>query len=173
MPDPAPQLAVNQTIAPERSRSSSSTTSASSSGTPLLPRTQRLLTGPTASGATFIGFPGICYDAGRPPSWGAFLYPAGVYLGVLICMRLVSRAGNRLGTRSIPEFLGERYDSDAIRIAVSLYSLLLFFYPTGQLVSGLVMFEKMLRNLIGSQHEVGGESNCNTRNDADHQAQRG
>lgn len=98
----------------------------------------------TASGATFLGLPGIAYAAGMPAVWSMFLYPTGVYLGVLVCMRLVSRAGHRFGTRSIPEYLGERYQSEAIRIAVSLYSLLLFFYLAGQLVSGLVMFETML-----------------------------
>ncbi len=98
----------------------------------------------TASGATFLGLPGIAYAAGLPAIWSMFVYPTGVYLGVLVCMRLVSRAGHRFGTRSIPEYLGERYQSDAIRIAVSLYSLLLFFYLAGQLVSGLVMFETML-----------------------------
>ncbi len=98
----------------------------------------------TASGATFLGLPGIAYVAGLPAIWTMFLYPTGVYLGVLVCMRLVSRAGHRFGTRSIPEYLGERYQSDAMRIAVSLYSLLLFFYLAGQLVSGLVMFETML-----------------------------
>jgi Na+/proline symporter len=98
----------------------------------------------TASGATFLGLPGIAYAAGLPAIWLMFLYPTGVYLGVLICMRLVSRVGHRFGTRSIPEYLGERYQSDAIRIAVSLYSLLLFFYLAGQLVSGLVMFEIMV-----------------------------
>ncbi len=98
----------------------------------------------TASGATFIGFPGLTYDLGTAAVWSAVLYPCGVYLGVLICMRLVSQAGHRFGTRSIPEYLGERYQSDVLRIAVSLYSLLLFFYLAGQLVSGLVMFETML-----------------------------
>lgn len=98
----------------------------------------------TASGATFLGLPGIAYGAGLPAIWSMVLYPTGVYLGVLVCMRLVGRAGHRYGTRSIPEYLGERYQSDAIRIAISLYSLLLFFYLAGQLVSGLVMFETML-----------------------------
>ncbi len=98
----------------------------------------------TASGATFIGFPGLTYDLGTAAVWSAVLYPCGVYLGVLICMRLVSQAGHRFGTRSIPEYLGERYQSDFLRIGVSLYSLLLFFYLAGQLVSGLVMFETML-----------------------------
>ncbi len=98
----------------------------------------------TASGATFVGFPGIGYNAGFAAMWSVFLYPIGVYLGVLICLKLVSNSGHEFGSRSIPEYLGQRYQSDLIRILVSLFSLSLFFYLAGQLVSGIVMFEIML-----------------------------
>ena len=98
----------------------------------------------TASGATFVGFPGIGYNAGFAAMWSVFLYPIGVYLGVLLCLHLVSNSGNEFGSRSIPEYLGTRYQSDWIRILVSLFSLSLFFYLAGQLVSGIVMFEIML-----------------------------
>ena len=59
-------------------------------------------------------------------------------------MRLIASTGNKFGNRSIPEYLGDRYQSEGIRILVSLMSLVLFFYLAGQLVSGLVMFELML-----------------------------
>ncbi len=98
----------------------------------------------TASGATFVGFPGIAYDYGTAAIWSTVLYPAGVYLGVLVSLRVVSNSGQRFGNRSIPEYLGSRYQSDAVRVIVSLFSLLLFFYLAGQLVSGVVMFEVML-----------------------------
>ena len=98
----------------------------------------------TASGATFLGSPALSYEFGLAANWGNFLYPLGVYLGVLITMRLVATSGNRFGNRSIPEYLGDRYQSEGIRLLVSFMSLILFFYLAGQLVSGLVMFELML-----------------------------
>ena len=98
----------------------------------------------TASGATFLGGPALAYSFGFASVWGNFLYPIGVYFGVLISMRLIARSGNRFGNRSIPEYLGDRFQSDGIRIIVSVFSLVLFFYLAGQLVSGLVMFEVML-----------------------------
>jgi SSS family transporter len=98
----------------------------------------------TASGATFLGVPGLGYEFGLAAQWVNFLYPLGVYFGVLISMRLIATAGNRFGNRSIPEYLGDRYQSEGIRVMVSLFSLVLFFYLAGQLVSGLVMFETML-----------------------------
>ena len=98
----------------------------------------------TASGATFLGGPGLAYQFGLATVWGNFLYPIGVYFGVLICMRLIATSGNRFGNRTIPEYLGDRFQSDGIRVIVSVFSLVLFFYLAGQLVSGLVMFEVML-----------------------------
>ena len=98
----------------------------------------------TASGATFLGSPALSYEWGLAAQWGNFLYPIGVYFGVLISMRLIATSGNRFGNRSIPEYLGDRYQSEGIRVLVSLLSLVLFFYLAGQLVSGVVMFELML-----------------------------
>ena len=98
----------------------------------------------TASGATFIGLPGIGYEMGMASIWSHVLYPLGVYVGVFCCIRLIRNAGHAFGSRSIPEYLGERYQSELMRILVSLFSLLLLFYLAGQLVSGLVMFELLL-----------------------------
>jgi SSS family transporter len=98
----------------------------------------------TASGATFLGLPGYAYSHGVSVLWWAFGYPIGVYIGVIICLKAVSDAGNNFGSRSIPEYLGDRFNSDRIRIVAALMSLILFFYLAGQLVAGLVMFETML-----------------------------
>ncbi len=98
----------------------------------------------TASGATFLGSPALGYEWGMAAQWSNFLYPVGVYFGVLISMRLIATSGNRFGNRSIPEYLGDRYQSEGIRVLVSLLSLVLFFYLAGQLVSGVVMFQLML-----------------------------
>ena len=97
-----------------------------------------------ASGATFLGLPGLTYNYGLSTLWIAFLYPLGIYLGILISQRTIARFGNSAGARSIPEYLGERYQSEALRISAAIFSLILLFYLAGQLVAGLVMFEMML-----------------------------
>ena len=97
-----------------------------------------------ASGATFLGVPGLAYTHGVSVLWIAFLYPIGIYFGILICQKNVAQFGNESGARSIPEYLGECYNSEALRISAAILSLLLLFYLAGQLVAGLVMFEMML-----------------------------
>jgi SSS family transporter len=98
----------------------------------------------TASGATFLGIPGIVYSDGISGLWYAFVYPFGVYSGLVICAKVIARAGEEFGTRTIPEYLGHRYESEFLRIASSIFSLLLLFYLAAQLLSGSVMFQQIL-----------------------------
>ncbi len=97
-----------------------------------------------ASGGTFLGLPAIAYSAGISGLWYAFVYPAGVYTGILLCMRVVQRAGHVFGNRSVPEYLGDRYQSEFLRLVVAIFSLLLLFYLAAQLLAGTVMFEQMI-----------------------------
>jgi SSS family transporter len=102
------------------------------------------LTATAASGGTFIGIPALAYKFGFSTLWYAFVYPLGVYVGLTICLRGIRRAGANFGTRSMPEYLGDRFDSEALRLCVSIFSLLLMFYLAGQLLSGGIMFNKMM-----------------------------
>ncbi|MCP5198661.1 MAG: sodium:solute symporter family protein [Gammaproteobacteria bacterium] len=102
------------------------------------------MTATTASGATFLGLPGLAYKAGLSALWYAFVYPLGVYIGVLVCLHAIRRAGASFGSRSMPEYLGDRFDSNGLRILAALFSLLLLFYLAGQLLAGAVMFTQML-----------------------------
>lgn len=102
------------------------------------------MTATTASGATFLGLPGIAYEVGVPGLSYAFLYPVGTYFGILLCMRVVQRSGEAFGNRSIPEYLGDRYGSEFLRLAVAIFSLLLIFYLAAQIVAASVMFDRML-----------------------------
>lgn len=102
------------------------------------------MTATTASGATFLGIPGLGYRFGLPALGYALVYPFAVYLGVWLCFRQVKKAGNAFGNRSIPEFIGDRYQSEALRIIVAVFSIVLLFYLAAQLLAGLVMFEQML-----------------------------
>lgn len=102
------------------------------------------MTATTASGATFLGLPGLAYTSGMSVLWYAIVYPLGVYSGVLLCLHGIRRAGASFGSRSMPEYLGDRFDSDALRIIAALFSMMLLFYLAGQLLAGAVMFTSML-----------------------------
>ena len=97
-----------------------------------------------ASGSTFMGIPGLAYSKGFPAIWYPAVYPIGTYLGLLFSVALIKRAGDRFRSNSIPEFLGQRYDSDFLRVAFALLSLLLIYYVTAQVVAAATMFEVVL-----------------------------
>ena len=102
------------------------------------------MTATAASGATFLGLPALAYKAGLSSLWYAFVYPLGVYIGVLVCLVAIRRAGETFGSRSMPEYLGDRFDSDALRLMAASFSMLLLFYLAGQLLAGAVMFFNFL-----------------------------
>ncbi len=98
----------------------------------------------TASGATFLGLPGLAYKFGFPAMWYAVLYPIAIYGGFVVSMYFIKYLGDKFGSNSIPEFLGQRYDSNALRILFALLSLLLIYYATAQMVASAVLFEQLL-----------------------------
>ncbi len=98
----------------------------------------------TASGSTFLGIPGLAYSVGFSSLWYPIIYPVGIYMGMMLTARLVKSVGDKFGNRSIPEFVGQRYDSDFLRVGLAIVSLLLMFYITAQLVAAATLFQTML-----------------------------
>jgi len=101
-------------------------------------------TATVASGSTFLGMPGLAYSLGFPSLWYPILYPIGIYLGMLLSAKLIKTMGDRFGNRTIPEFVGSRYDSDFLRVGMTLVSFLLLFYITAQLVAAATLFQVMM-----------------------------
>ena len=97
-----------------------------------------------ASGSTFLGMPGLAYSKGFSSLWYPIVYPLGIYLGMLMAARLVKTMGDRFGNRTIPEFVGQRYNSDFLRIGLTVVSFLLLFYITAQLVAAATLFQVMM-----------------------------
>jgi SSS family transporter len=97
-----------------------------------------------ASGSTFMGIPGLAYSKGFPALWYPAIYPIGIYLGLVLSVQLIKRAGDNFRSHSLPEFLGQRFDSNFLRVGFALLSLLLIYYITAQVVAAATTFEVML-----------------------------
>ncbi len=93
-----------------------------------------------ASGATFLGSGGMAYGYGYPAFWYLLFYPMGGYLGMTFLGKLGTGI-NRSGARTIPEFLGIRYQSNVLRVIGALISFMLLAYIGGQVVAGGTIFE--------------------------------
>ena len=97
-----------------------------------------------ASGSTFMGIPGLAYSKGFAAIWYPAIYPIAIYLGLIVTVKVLKRVGDRFRSNSLPELMGQRYDSEVLRIAFALLSLLLIYYITAQFVAAATIFEYIL-----------------------------
>ncbi|WP_096437392.1 sodium:solute symporter family protein [Alteribacter populi] len=97
-----------------------------------------------SSGSTFMGMPGLAYSLGTPSLWYPLLYPIATVIGMLFVAKVIKRYGDQFGTRTIPEFIGERFNSDFLRLCLTVISILLIFYVVSQFVAAATMFQTMM-----------------------------
>ena len=102
------------------------------------------ITATIASGSTFMGMPGLAYSIGAPSLWYPLLYPLATVIGMLLVARYIKRFGDKFGTRTIPEFMGERFNSEFLRILLSIVSVLLIFYVVAQFVASATVFQTLM-----------------------------
>ncbi|MEL0130098.1 MAG: hypothetical protein VW880_01710, partial [Betaproteobacteria bacterium] len=104
-----------------------------------------------ASGATFMSLPGMAFSKGFAATWYPATYPIAIYIGMILAIKLIKRAGDRFRSNSLPEFMGQRYQSNFLRIAFALVSLLLVYYIAAQIVAAATIFEV----LLGLKYQTG------------------
>ncbi|WP_101295886.1 sodium:solute symporter family protein [Halegenticoccus soli] len=103
-----------------------------------------------ASGSTFMGIPGMAYGMGFKAGYYALIYPIGIYLGMLFVARITKKVGDRFGSQSVPDFLGDRYQSPLLRLLAALLALFLLFYIMAQIAAAGWMFD----TILGLQYEL-------------------
>lgn len=103
-----------------------------------------------ASGSTFLGCGGMAYGIGFPAFWYFLGYPLAGYLGMSVLGRFTA-ALNRIGVRSIPEFLGKRYKSDGLRLIAGCVTFGMLFLIAGQFVASATILE----TLFGLDYRIG------------------
>lgn len=97
-----------------------------------------------ASGSTFVGIPGLAYAYGFKAGYYPMLYPIGIYLGTMLIARRMKRQGDRLASQTVPDFLGDLYQSSALRVIAGLVSIFLIYYLMSQLAASGLMFDVIL-----------------------------
>lgn len=97
-----------------------------------------------ASGSTFLGIPGLAYTSGFKAGYYPMLYPVAAYIGVMLIAKRMKRAGDRLGSQTIPDFLGDLFDSNLMRGFAAVISLFLIYYVMAQLAASGQMFDVIL-----------------------------
>jgi Na+/proline symporter len=97
-----------------------------------------------ASGATFMSIPGMGYDMGFMAGYYAMIYPIGIFFGALIVARVSKKVSDRFNSQSVPDLLGDRFQSPGLRVVTALISMFLIFYAMAQISAAGWMFEVIL-----------------------------
>lgn len=104
-----------------------------------------------ASGATFMSIPGMGYDMGFMAGYYAMIYPIGIFFGALIVARVSKKVSDRFNSQSVPDLLGDRFQSPGLRVITAMLSLFLIFYAMAQISAAGWMFEVIL----GIEYTIG------------------
>lgn len=96
------------------------------------------------SAATFLGYPGWSYEWGYSNMWLYLSLLAAGPLGVLVVAKRARKINTKQISLSLPDWLGDFYNSDFLRIGSGIIMLFNIFYIAAQLAAGAMIFEYML-----------------------------
>lgn len=96
------------------------------------------------SAATFMGYPGYSYAWGYSNLW-LFLSLIGAGpIGILAVGKMVRKLNTTQKSLSLPDWLGDYYNSDFLRVGTGLVMLFNLFYIAAQFSAGAQIFQNML-----------------------------
>ncbi len=96
------------------------------------------------SAATFLGYPGWTHDWGLSNLWLFLAMIGGGPIGVLMVAKKVRKLNTKQKSLSLPDWLGDFYNSDILRVGTGLILLFNIFYIAAQFVAGARIFEYLL-----------------------------
>lgn len=96
------------------------------------------------SAATFVGYTGWAYSWGLPTLWIFLTLILASPMGLILVAKKAREINTDQGSLSLPDWLGDRYGSDFVRVAVALITLFNLFYIGAQLSAGALIFDQLL-----------------------------
>ncbi|SFE53441.1 sodium:solute symporter family protein [Alteribacillus iranensis] len=96
------------------------------------------------SAATFLGYPGWSHEWGYSNLWLFLAMMAGGPIGVLMVAKKARKLNTTQKSLSLPDWLGDFYNSDFLRVGTGLILLFNLFYIAAQFAAGARIFEYML-----------------------------
>jgi len=96
------------------------------------------------SAATFMGYPGYAYSWGFSDLWLLLALLIGAPMGALVVAKRARKLNTKQGSLSLPDWLGDFYNSDIIRVGTAAIMLFNIFYIAGQFAAAARVFEYFL-----------------------------
>lgn len=96
------------------------------------------------SASTFVGYVGWAYDFGYSFLWLYLSLISASPIALIIFAKRVRRTNTHMGSVSLPDWIGEFYNSQLLRVGIALALFFNLFYIAGQLTAGAQIFEVLL-----------------------------
>jgi sodium/pantothenate symporter len=96
------------------------------------------------SAATFVGYTGWAYGWGLSVLWIVLTLILASPMGLIVVAKRVRSMNTHQGSLSLPDWLGDRYGSDFVRVTVALATLFNLFYIGAQFSAGALIFKQLL-----------------------------
>lgn len=96
------------------------------------------------SAATFMGYPGYSYAWGFSNLWLYLAIFISAPLGFITIAKTVHKQNDFQNSLSLPDWLGDYYNSDFLRVGSGLIMLFNLFYIAAQFSAGAQIFQNML-----------------------------
>ncbi|HLR79655.1 MAG TPA: sodium:pantothenate symporter [Bacillota bacterium] len=96
------------------------------------------------SAATFMGYPGYSYAWGFSNLWLYLAIFVSAPLGFITIAKTVYKQNKLQNSLSLPDWLGDYYNSDFLRVGSGLIMLFNLFYIAAQFSAGAQIFQNML-----------------------------
>ncbi|MBN8201426.1 sodium:solute symporter family protein [Bacillus sp. NTK034] len=96
------------------------------------------------SAATFMGYPGWSYAWGYSNLWLFLTLIGAGPIGIIAVAKVVRKVNDSQKSLSLPDWLGDYYNSDILRVGTGIIMLFNIFYIAAQFSAGARIFENML-----------------------------
>lgn len=96
------------------------------------------------SASTFVGYVGWAYDFGYSFLWLYLSLVSASPIALIVFAKRVRRTNVHMGSVSLPDWIGEFYDSNLLRVGIALAMFFNLFYIAGQLTAGAQIFQVLL-----------------------------
>lgn len=80
----------------------------------------------SASAGVFLGEPGLAYEVGLPALWAPLPLVTGYIVTAMLYTTRLRKLSVSMSTYTLPDFLGSRYNSDAVRIILALITIIFY-----------------------------------------------
>lgn len=105
----------------------------------------------SVSATAFMGDPGIMSTIGWPYYWIVIAIIPGLILPAVILMRKMRMQADKLGSLTIPEYLGQKYESTMLRLIIAGVISLFYIFPLVAQFKGAAI---LLESFIGIDFDV-------------------